>query len=261
MANLSLQAAQIALEDLRDRALVVADTQFQTFLLPPLAVTFLHRKRPEIIAQTGERLTDYVFALVLENGYHRYERFPLLDVEWAAITASLPLFLKGDISHLQRLCHNLDNFLSFSGRWDERLALCLQAEERANAAGDTYHAGWLAYNAGTVYSRRGQASELLTCARRVEAYWSSGSAREQAYVMQLHGLWYELEKDYPAAVVAFREMVSMLRTVAPESTNVATALNNLASAESAIGNYEAAERDNREALRIARKIDDRRGVA
>ena len=51
MTGLSEVAAQTALEDLMDRALVVADTQFQTFLLLPLAAAFLRRKRPDVIAQ------------------------------------------------------------------------------------------------------------------------------------------------------------------------------------------------------------------
>ncbi|MGH2522605.1 MAG: hypothetical protein ACRDH2_08890, partial [Anaerolineales bacterium] len=94
MAGIAKPAAQTALEDLADRALLAADEAAQKFLLPPLAATFLRRKRPEAIAQTGARLADRVYALALENGYENYERFPVLEAEWPRIAAALPIFCK-----------------------------------------------------------------------------------------------------------------------------------------------------------------------
>lgn len=261
MANLSLPAGQTALEDLTDRALVVADTQFQTFLLPRLAATFLCRKRPEAIAQTGERLTDRVFALVLENGYGNYERFPALEAEWSAIAAALPLFLQGDNAPLQRLCNALFDFLDFSGRWDERLALNLQAEERAVAANDIVNAGWRAYNSGTAYFRRGQASDVLACAGRAEAHWATSGAREKAYGIRLRGQGYQLQNNYPAAIAAFRNAIVVRRAFEPERGGMAVLLNSLAEAERLTGDYVAAERDYLEALRIVKNMGDRRGMA
>ena len=259
MANIPPSAAQTAMEDLADRALLVADTQAQTFFLPPLAARFLRRKRPEAITQTGERLTDRVFALVLQNGYDNYESFPVLDAEWPAIVAALPLFLSGDNARLQRVCHALNDFLNFSGRWDDRLTLSLQAEEQAVAANDLDHAGWGAYNAGRVYVLRGQATEVLACADRAEAYWEHGNTRQKAYAIRLHGLGYSLEKNYAAAIAAFQDALVLLRALASESQGVASALSNLASVERRSGDYVAAERDYREALRIAGKAVYRDG--
>ena len=68
VAGIPEPAAQTALEDLSDRALLVSDAAAQAFLLPRLAAVFLRRKRPESIAQAGGRLSDRVFALALENG-------------------------------------------------------------------------------------------------------------------------------------------------------------------------------------------------
>ena len=53
----------------------------------------------------------------------------------------------------------------------------------------------------------------------------------------------------------------MDRTLNPESTDVAIGLSNLADAERLSGDYAAAERDYREALRIAKKVNYREGIA
>jgi nucleoside phosphorylase len=107
VAGIAEPAALTALEDLTDRALLVSDGGARTFLLPPLAATFLRRKRPEIIAQTGGRLTDRAYALALENGYENFERFPTLEAEWPAIAAALPLLVQGENDRLQSVCNAL----------------------------------------------------------------------------------------------------------------------------------------------------------
>ena len=107
LAGLAEPAALTALEDLADRALVVASPDGATFLLPPLAALFLRRRRPEAVAATAGRLTDRVYALALENGYQKYDRFPALEAEWPAVAAALPLFLAGPNDRLQTLCDAL----------------------------------------------------------------------------------------------------------------------------------------------------------
>ena len=142
VAGIPEPAAQTALEDLSDRALLVSDAAAQSFLLPRLAAVFLRRKRPESIAQAGGRLSDRVFALVLENGGDtNYERFPALEAAWAEIAAALPLLVQGENERLQRACDALKFFLNYSGRWDERLELSRQAEEKALAVHDYDNAG------------------------------------------------------------------------------------------------------------------------
>ncbi|WP_420631246.1 tetratricopeptide repeat protein [Candidatus Leptofilum sp.] len=264
LADLMETAALTALEDLADRALLVSDEVKQTFFLPPLAAAFLKRKRPEAVMQTGGRLTDRAYALALENGYEKHERFPKLEAEWPALAAALPLFLQGENDRLQSVCDALNNFLNFSGRWDERLSLSQQAETKAETDGDFFYAGWRAYDAGWIHQLRSQAAETLACAARSVAHWEKSwraGAHDKSYAFQLRGIGHELEENYPAAIEVYREMLALQRTIAPESQDVAGALNDLASVEHNQGEYAAAEGHYRKALRIAKKINDDEGVA
>jgi tetratricopeptide (TPR) repeat protein len=276
LAGLAKREAQTALEDLTDRALLVADPEAKMFALPPLAAHFIRSRRPEAVAQTANRLGDRAYALALENGYKNYERFPALEAEWLTIEAALPLFVQGENGRLQKLCDALFNFLHFSGRWDELLLLHQQAEAKALAAGDFYYAGWRAYQAGWVYSLRGQAQAVLDCSARCEKHWGTGEAstgevtsprrqragaRERAIAIQLRGLGHDLEKNDAAAIAAYKQVLELDRALAPESQDVATDLNDLADVERLSGDYASAERDYREALRIARKVYYREGVA
>jgi len=263
LAGLAERAAQTALEDLADRALLLADPEVQHFALPPLAAHFIRNKRPEAVAQTANRLTDRAYALALENGYQNFERFPALEAEWPTLEAALPHFLQGENDRLQELCDALGYFMDFSGRWDELLSLHQQAEAKALAAGDFYNAGWRAYRAGWVYDLRGQAQAVLDCAARCGTYWqkANADAREKAIALQLRGLGHELEKNWAAAIAAYKQSLEPRRALGPESQDVAIGLNDLATAECDSGDYPAAERDYREALRIARKVNYQEGVA
>ncbi len=263
LAGLAEPAALTALEDLADRALVVASPDGATFLLPPLAALFLRRRRPEAVAATGDRLTDRAYALALENGFEAYDRFPSLEAEWPAIAAALPLFLAGPNDRLQTLCDALKNFLNFSGRWDEGLALGEQAEAKAVAAKDWLDAGWRAYELGWVHYLRGQAAEVLRWADRAAEHWHAAraGARDRATVIFLRGLGHRLKEDYGAAIAAYQESLKLDRALDPESDDVAIDLNSLAEAKKLAGDYAAAERDYGEALRIARKINDSESIA
>jgi tetratricopeptide (TPR) repeat protein len=262
MTGLSEVVAQTALEDLTDRALVVADTEFTTYLLPPLVTIFLRHRRPAIIAQAGRRLTDRVFALAVENGYGNYDRFPVLDSEWPAISAALPLFWQGDDARLQRLSHALSDFLRHCGRWDDRLALNMQAENRAVAEHDSTGAGWGAYSAGVVYFHRNQADKLLECACRAEDYWANSGTREKAFAARLRGWQYRLEGNFPAAIKKLEEVLGLLRTLGLEHLgDVAYGLSSLAGVERLSGDYVASESHYREAVKISENMKDRRSVA
>jgi tetratricopeptide (TPR) repeat protein len=165
---------------------------------------------------------------------------------------------------LQSVYDALNKFLEFSGRWDERLSISQQAEEKALAAGDFDNAGWRVFDAGWVYYLRGQAPDVLACAARCAAHWENAlraGAREKAIAIGLRGQGHDLEKNYPAAIEAFQEALSLWRAIAPESQDVASALNDLADVERQQGATAAAERDYREALRIAKKVNYREGVA
>jgi tetratricopeptide (TPR) repeat protein len=261
-ADLTEPAAQAALEDLTDCALVVADENFAKFFLPRLAAEFLRRRKPQVIARAGENLTDQVFALVQENGYKEFERFPNRESEWERVAAALPLFVQGENRRLQTLCNALIDFMEFTGRWDEWLDLGQQTEAKAVAAQDFDRAGWRAYQTGWVYSLRGQSAEVLNCADRATAHWERAKAgvRERATVISLRGVGHKLAKDYAAAITAYRETLALWRTLTPESKDVAIALNEIADTERLSDDYDAAERDYAEAVRIAKKVSDSEGV-
>jgi hypothetical protein len=259
IARISTPQAETALEDLADRSvLVVEDSRY---LLPPLTAAFLRHARPEVIAKAGNTLSSRVYALAQENGYDNYNRFSTLDAEWPTIAAAIPLLLQGDNDRLLGLCDALTHFLDFTGRWDEWLSLELQAEKKAVAANDAKNASWQAHDAGRVYSLRGQAVEVLACAARAEQHWAKAGVRERAFAIRLRGTGYRLVKDYPAAIVAYQGAVNLWRTLSPESADVAIGLNSLGGAEWASGDCAAAERNYREALRIAKKVNYSEGVA
>ena len=110
---------------------------------------------------------------------------------------------------------------------------------------------------------RQQSVEVLACADRAEAYWREAKAgiRERAVAVALRGLGHQLAKDYPAAISAHREAVELWRTLSCESDDVAIGLNGLAEAERLFGDLNKAERDYREALRIAVAVDYGEGMA
>lgn len=254
MTALPERAAETALEDLTDRSILITNYQSPiTYFLPPLAAKFIRTRRPEAVTQTGDALVDRAYALAMQyGGDTNYEGFRTLDAEWDLLAAALPRLLTGDNDRLQTVCDQLVFFLNFTGRWDERLWLCEQAEARALAADDRENAGWRAYQAGMTYYLRSQPDLVLACAARAAEHWKQGAPRLKAIAIRLRGLGHRLKKDYPAAIAAYREVLEIYRALSPESADVAIALNDLASAEHLNKDYAAAERDYREALRIAK---------
>lgn len=263
LSGLQAVAAQTASENLTDRALVISDSEARRFVLMPLVAAFLRRARPEAVRAAGDRLTGRAYALAVEDGYAKHDHFPVLEAAWPTVAAALPLFLQGSNDPLQTVCYALGTFLDFSGHWDERLSLSLQAEGRAVAAKDFDNAGWRAYDAGWIHYLRGQSEEVLACAERASAYWreAKAGARERAYALRLRGTGYQLAKDYPAAITAYDEAVELWRSLSRESEDVAMGLNDRADVEYLAGDLAGAERDHREALRIAKALGDSEGVA
>ncbi|MDQ3917536.1 MAG: DUF4062 domain-containing protein [Acidobacteriota bacterium] len=257
------EATETALRSLANRSLVVPDTEEKAFALVPLVADFLRRRKPEVVAETGDRLEKHAYALVVENGYENFDNFPVLDAAWPAIAAALPRFLTGPNNRLQTVCTALRNFLDFTGRWDEWLALSRDAEVKAVAAKDFWNAGWRSHQVGWVHYLRGQSAEVLACADRAEAHWREAQrgARERAIAIRLRGIGHQLAGDYPAAIAAYGESLKLKHTLSPESDDVAKGLNALADAEYNSGDLAAAERDFREALRVAQAVDSPECVA
>ncbi len=263
LAGLAERQTETALEDLFDRSVLVSDAASRTFFLPPLTAAYLRSRRPEPVAKTGSRLVDKAYALALENGYQKHDNFPTLEAKWPFIAAALPRMIQGDNGRLQRFCGAIRTFLEFSGRWDEWIWLEQEGEQRGIAAAEFLSAGWRAYRLGWAYYLRGQSSDVLVCAARARAHWlaAGDGAREQAEAIRLEGAGHLLLNDFPAAIAAYRGALALHRTLSAESEDVAWVLNSLAEAELLSKDYDAAERDYRESLRIAKKLVLREAVA
>lgn len=259
LVELSPKAAETALDGLRDRALLIEDDQVATWLLPPLAARFLRRCRPEAVGASGERLAARVYALAVENGYEKHDRFQVLDAAWPRVAAALPVLIAGDNRRLQTVCDALGDFLEFSGRRDDRLSLSIEAEARAEQAKDFNNAGRRAYDAGRSHYLRGQSADVLACANRAAAHWQAAraGARERAIAIHLRGQGHELVKDYPAAINDYREVLDLHRSLSPKSQDVAIGLNALAGALQESGQLDEAEIHYREALAIAETLTER----
>jgi tetratricopeptide (TPR) repeat protein len=141
------------------------------------------------------------------------------------------------------------------------LWLLKECEIRALAADDKETAGWRAYQSGWIYYLRSQSVETLSCASRAADYWQKSKPRNKATAISLRGLGHRLAKEYPAAIAAHREALEIKRSIAPDSEDVASELNWLAGTEHLNNDYIAAERDYRQALRIAKIVNDDEGIA
>ena len=263
LAKISKAAAETALGDLSSRALVVPDEEEKNFALVPMVADFLRRKRPEAIAETGSRLEQRAYALIVENGYRKHDHFPVLDATWHTVVPALSLFLAGPNLRLQTVCTALFNFLEFTGRWDECLFLSQQAETKA------------------VASRQSPPRRLVGLSRRLVSLSAPAGGRgagvcrpgdsalgdregRRPRARLFHTLaWpgHQLNSDYPAAIAAYRNSLELNRSVSAESFDVAIDLCNLAIAERLSGDFAATERDLREALRIAHAVGDAEAVA
>lgn len=263
LTGLAAAVARTALEDLADRALLVADAEAKNFLLPRYAATYIRRKRPEVVAKTGERLVDQVYALVVENGYQNYGRFALLEAEWSRFAAALPLFTQGDNERLQTVCEALVFFLQFSGRWDAALQLLAEAETQALLVKDFARACFLADWMGIFYYALGETEALLVLSNRYNGYWHQPGfgAEEQTSALKLRGKSFELKQEYPAAVAAYTESLNLQRSLTAGSRSVGIALFFLAKAERLQGNLTQAEQHLNEALLIGRKNQDEESIA
>lgn len=263
LAGLNEAAAQGALSDLSTRALVLPDLEERNFALVPMVADFLRKKKPEVVSEVGNRLEERAYALIVENGYDDYTRFPVLNAAWPTVAPALPLILAGENLRLQTVCDALTDFLTFTGRWDEWLSLCQQAEAKAVAAGDLRNAGWRAYHAGMIQYFRKQADAVLACANRATRYWEgpNSDARVRSSAIRLLGIGHQLKGDYPAAITAYRQSLDLRRALSSESYDEAIVMSDLADAERLSSDFVAAKRDYQEALRIARALNNRKGIA
>ena len=255
---------QTSVEDLIDRAILVGDLLSGLCYLPPLTAKFLRRINPQLVEHSISSIRDLACKIIREAEENPSGKIGYLEAEWPLISAALPYLPNGNYRTLQDICKLIGSFLEFSGRWTEWLKLSLQAESRAVALYDWENAGWRALDAGWVYYLLNQPDNVLTYASQAETHWrkSKYGFLENAAVVKLKGMAYQLGQNYNLAIEAFYEAVELQIRIRPESKYVAMSLNDLAEAERLAGNYKAADRELQSALRISRSLsDDEEGTA
>jgi len=261
MTGLARQAAETILEDLTDRSILIANNESLEFFLPPLAAHFIRRRQPETVNQTENRLINYVYAVVMENGGRtNYEGFKILEPEWPVISMVIPRFVQGEYNQLAKICDNLTFFLEFTGRWDDWILLNKHAEQKALFTDNKEDAGWHAYRAGYAYSARNELPKALACADRAEIHWQNSGGINKANAIALRAYCYELEASYEAAAEAYKQALDIRQTLRSEPKNICGGLNDLARAKAELGDYDGAKRDFEEALQIAKEIDYEEGI-
>jgi tetratricopeptide (TPR) repeat protein len=256
LTKLSSKAAEIALDGLRDRALLVEDDVAGTWWFPPLAARFLRRARPEAVGASGDRLANWAYACAVENGYGWHS--PTLEEAWPQLVAAFPVLLAGDNTRLQAVCRALYNFLNCSGRWDDLVFLNAEAEAKAHLAKDFTNCFWRACDSGWCFYLRGQPVELAACVNRVAAYAEKAVSdfEIQVSAIRLRGLCHSLKGDKSAALIAFSEAIALGRRESPKGHALMTNLIELGVELRNSDQLDEAELHFREALTIAEDLRD-----
>ena len=249
IADITKVAAQTALGDLANRALVMPDEADEHFALVPMVADFLKTARPEVVKEIGDRLEKRVYAVVKNASRHR-DRFAKLEEIWPTIAAALPIFLQHDNVWLQTICNALREFFEVKGHPDERLALAQQAEGRAIEAGDFLNAGRRAYEAGWVHYFYKRPAEVIACARRATRHWQNVRTivPERVNALRLLGLGYELCGDPNTASAVIHRAEELAKSFEKKGSRVD-------------GNSRDLDRDSRKALHLARVADDPESIA
>jgi len=249
-----------ALRSLANRSLAVPNQEETAFVLVAMVADFLRHKHADVVTETGSRLLECAYALIVKYGYKDNAPFTVLDAAWPIVAASLPLFVSEPNTRLATVCKALTDFFNFTGRWDESLSLHRHAERTGVAAGDHSNAGMGAFEAAWIHVLRRQADDVLDCAERAAEHWRAAQSgaragkRRRAMAIQLRGIGQDLKADHVAAIASFREALQLFSSLSPTSQEVCSVLNSLACTEHMSGDLAAAERDYREALRLANAL-------
>lgn len=254
----SVKVAEMALDGLRDRALLVEDDLAGTWFLPPLAARFLRRARPEAVLTSGDRLANWAYASAIANGYAKYKGFPDLEAAWPQLAAALPVVLVGDSGRLMTMCSALNLFLHTSGRWDENLLLNAAGESRAVQEKDFGNAIQRTHVLAFCYYLRDQTEEILACAKRADRYFKGQRLDDsiQSYVLRIHGLANLSAGRTSDALLVFRKALKLERTISSISNDVVTALSDVALALAAADELDEADIFLQQGLEMAKTLNN-----
>jgi tetratricopeptide (TPR) repeat protein len=256
LCALSETAALTALDDLRDRALLIENQTNDTWFLPPLCAKFLSVRRSEAVKTAGERLKSVAYKFIKELGGASNDKWDELALVWPSVEAALPLFIASENSRLQEVCIALDKFLDFTGRWDQGLTLALEAEIKAVTEEDYETAGWRSYQAGWIYHLLGDAKGVLDSSERCMDFWKRSNVADdlQVAALRLRAIGYQITGDYSAAIKTVQQTLETSLKNDPDSEDVTVYLDTLASFKKLSGDLEGAEVDYSAALSGARRV-------
>ena len=134
-----------------------------------MVADFLRKKKPEVVAETGDRLEKRAYALIIENGYREARPLPgarrrLAQRGPRPARASSPGRMPGSKPCAMRSTF----FLNFTGRWDEWLALSAAGGSQSRGGGRS-----LRRPAGEPIMRAG----FTVCASRRTRCWPAPTVR------------------------------------------------------------------------------------
>ena len=263
IGKVSNRTAETALLSLCNRAIVVPDRNETMFSLVPMIKDFIRKARPSLVFKVGNELEKYSYAKIIENGGDKIEKYDYLDKEWHTIAPALQYFFLGPSAQMQTICNALNAFLMHTNRLDELLAINLRAEKMAVKEKDFLSAGWRAYQAGMTYFHRREIEPLTKCIGKAEKYWTDvyASARERAMLIRLRAMLNLIKGDFTRAKFEYEQCRDMRISIAPDTKEVSIALNDLAAVKQKMRDFDGAIEDCLEALRIAKMVDYKEGVA
>jgi tetratricopeptide (TPR) repeat protein len=154
---------------------------------------------------------------------------------------------------LNDLATALDQFLLFSGRWEERVQLSARVYGAMRALNKWSEAGWRAYRVAWIQLNRDNINEAVRWTERCTEAWTQGGSKyEQATGLFMRGLLLRKQKDYAAAEQLLQSALMIWRELKDDHW-IAIVLNDLGVLERARKQYDKADQYYREALALAEK--------
>jgi tetratricopeptide (TPR) repeat protein len=261
LADLRPKPVETALGSLANRSLVVPDQEEKEYKLVPMVVDFLKRKKPEMVAKTGQRLEKQAYALIIENGYQKYNRFKILEEFWPMISSALPSFFVKKSTELWEIINGVGSFLEFTAKWDEFLSLHIQGESFAVEIKNFEFAGSCADNIAYIYRLKLQPDEMLKWIQRTENHWENAKIinEKRFLLLQNRGVAYRIKKEYPKSIELITKAIEVLSHLPihfDSADRLGSLLNSLAQTEREFGNFQSAESNYHRALKLAREVNN-----
>ncbi|MGD0339517.1 MAG: tetratricopeptide repeat protein [Bacteroidota bacterium] len=278
VANLSRVALTTTIDRLSALSLVDVLTGEERYTLHPLTRAFVH---DELLADVnnsrkmGMRFAQYWvdYTKRYGGGSKNYRTFRLLEAEWTNLdaaanwlweTAGLQGEKVGDkeaARMLNELALALHAFLSFSGRWDERVHIDTQAYKAMRAIEDWSNAGWHAYRVAYIHFNCARTDDAVFWTDRCTEMWTRGGTKfEQAVGIRMRGLIAVQRKEYDTTERIYQDALVIFRDLKNDEW-ISIMFSDLGGIERMRKNYDAAERYYREALEIETRREDKEGQA